>query len=71
MFLSLLLSHCSFFTFLGFGPFVVASISSSLFSEDMYDNACGEERISRAFALSASERIVVDLSRFERHLESF
>ena len=45
MFLSLLLSHCSFFIFLGFGPFVVVGgggggvvvvvVSPSLSSEDM------------------------------------
>ena len=58
------------FIFLAFGPFVVV-VSPSLSSEDKYCNAFGEQRISRAFALSASERIAVDLSRVRRRLESF
>ena len=71
MFFNLLLSHGSLLTFLGIGPFTVPAMSSSLSSEDIYFSASGDEKISLAFALSVSERDVVDFCRVERRLASF
>lgn len=68
-FFSLLFSHTSLRTFLGFGPLDEAGSSLLLSSDDMKSMAFGEQKISLAFSLSLSYKIA--FSKLERRLDSF
>ena len=68
-FFSLLFSHTSLRTFLGFRPLDEAGSSLSLSSDDMKSMAFGEQKISLAFSLSLSDKIA--FSKLERRLDSF